>query len=167
MLIVFAGLPGVGKSSIALQLAERLKAVYLRVDSIEQSIRETDVLPEHGDVGPAGYIAAYRLAEDNLRLGLTVIADSVNPLQITRDVYRDVAWRAGARCFGIEVVCSDAAVHRRRVETRISTVAGLKLPTWEQIESRGYETWDRPPFRLDTALESVEQCVDSVIGAIQ
>jgi predicted kinase len=167
VLIVFAGLPGVGKSSIALRLAERLKAVYLRIDSIEQGMREADVLREHGTIGPAGYLAAFRLAEDNLRLGLTVIADSVNPLKITRDAYRDVARRAAVRCFEIEVVCADAAVHRRRVQTRVSSVAGLTLPTWEQIESRAYEAWDRPPFRIDTALASVEQCVKAVIGAIQ
>ena len=66
-LIVFAGLPGSGKSSIARALAKKLGAVWLRVDSIEQAIRESVLAP--GSVEDAGYRAAYAVAEDNLRLG--------------------------------------------------------------------------------------------------
>jgi AAA domain len=39
MLIVVSGLPGTGKTTIARKLANELAAVYLRIDSIEQSIR--------------------------------------------------------------------------------------------------------------------------------
>ena len=39
MLIILSGLPGTGKTTIARQLAHELAAVYLRIDSIEQSIR--------------------------------------------------------------------------------------------------------------------------------
>ncbi|HEY6734138.1 MAG TPA: AAA family ATPase, partial [Roseiarcus sp.] len=41
MLIVFAGLPGTGKSSVARELAGKLDAVWLRIDSIEQAIRDS------------------------------------------------------------------------------------------------------------------------------
>jgi predicted kinase len=34
--------------------------------------------------GPEGYVVGYQMAPDNLRLGLDVVADSVNPLQVTR-----------------------------------------------------------------------------------
>jgi tRNA uridine 5-carbamoylmethylation protein Kti12 len=40
MLIVLSGLPGVGKTTIARELASSLKAVYLRIDSIEQALRD-------------------------------------------------------------------------------------------------------------------------------
>jgi len=43
MLIIFAGLPGVGKSTIARKLAEAMKAVYIRVDTIEESMRDCDL----------------------------------------------------------------------------------------------------------------------------
>jgi hypothetical protein len=45
MLIVFAGLPASGKSSIARVLAQELGAVWLRIDSIEQAIRESGAVP--------------------------------------------------------------------------------------------------------------------------
>jgi predicted kinase len=85
-LIVFAGLPGTGKSSIARGLAKQLGAVWLRIDSIEQAIRESAIAP--GSVEDAGYRAAYAVAEDNLRLGRDVIGDSVNDWMLTRNAWR-------------------------------------------------------------------------------
>jgi predicted kinase len=165
LLIVFAGLPGTGKSTIAERAAERLKAVYLRIDTIEQAIRVSDALPPGAGIGCAGYSAAYRLAADNLRLGHKVIADSVNPLKVTRDAYKDVAERSGARLLDVEIVCSDKARHRERVESRQATVAGLILPRWEEVEAREYQPWDRPCLRIDTALLSIEECVERVVTA--
>lgn len=59
-LIVFAGLPGTGKSSIARGLARKIGAVWLRVDSIEQAIRESGVVG--GSLDDAGYRVAYAMA---------------------------------------------------------------------------------------------------------
>jgi len=39
MLIIFSGLPGCGKSTVAKIVTQRLGAVYLRVDTVEQAIR--------------------------------------------------------------------------------------------------------------------------------
>jgi predicted kinase len=77
MLIVFGGLPGVGKTTLAKAVARNMEAVYLRVDTIEQALRSCKML--QAEVGSTGYAVAYRLAEENLRIGRTVVADSVNP----------------------------------------------------------------------------------------
>ena len=82
MLLIFSGLPGTGKTAIALELARQVSFVYLRIDSIEQAIRNSGLAP--ADLADMGYRAAYVVAEDNLRLGRFVIADCVNPIQITR-----------------------------------------------------------------------------------
>lgn len=166
MLIIFAGLPGTGKSTIARGLAARLSAVYLRIDTIEQAIRSSGLPTAGADVGPSGYMVAYRLAADNLRLGHRVIADSVNPLRITRDAYRSVAQQAGAGFLEVEVVCSVTETHRNRVATRQIDVEGLVPPTWDEVEAHHYEPWDRPHLIVDSASLSVTESVEAIVAAV-
>jgi predicted kinase len=117
MLIIFGGLPGTSKSTLARQLAEKLGVVYLRINTIERAVADGD---EAGSIDDKGYCVVYALAEDNLRLGRTVIGDPVNPLQITREARRGVAERAAERAVEKEVICSDLREHRCRIETRLT-----------------------------------------------
>jgi len=117
--------------------------VFLRIDSIEREIAcEAD----------EGYRVAYAVAEDNLRLGMTVIADSVNPIAITRTAWRSVADRAGVRAVEVEVRCSDVEEHRRRVEER-------GTPSWQAVVEREYEAWGDGVISIETAGRSVAECV--------
>ena len=145
LLIIFGGLPGTGKSTLARQFAETLGAVYLRIDTIERAIADSD---EAGSIDDKGYRVAYALAEDNLRLGRTVIGDSVNPLQITRDAWRRVAERAAVRAVEIEVICSDPREHRRRIETRLA----CHLERGRDAELR---TWSGNHISIDNRFPSV------------
>ena len=153
MLYIFGGLPGTGKSALARSLANEKAAVYLRIDTIEQALRESGSPVR----GPEGYTIAYRLAEDNLHLGLSVVADSVNPLHVTRRAWREAAARAGAPFVEIEVICSDKTEHRARVESRSPDIPGCRLPTWEEVVQREYEPWDRERLVIDTAGRTIEE----------
>ena len=101
MLIVFGGLPGAGKTTIARLVAQGCGAAYLRIDAIEQALRAAEILP--GDVGPAGYFVAYALSEANLKLGQAVVADCVNPLPVSRAAWRAVAASASSPILEIEI----------------------------------------------------------------
>ncbi|TWD44638.1 AAA family ATPase [Pseudomonas sp. SJZ131] len=160
MLIVFSGLPGTGKTTIATDLATRRSAVFLRVDTIEQAIRNSGVLAQ--DVGRSGYMVACELALSNLRLGHTVIVDCVNPVLESRMAWNDVVLEAGVRLVNIEVICSDKNEHRRRVETRLGDIPGLTPPTWQSVLNHEYQAWAEAPFRIDTALTSPVQAVSMV-----
>jgi len=164
MLIVFGGLPGSGKTAIAMELARQMDAVYLRIDSVEQAIRDSGVINQ--SLNDVGYRVSYAVAEDNLRLGRTVIADSVNPLQITRDAWIGVAHRAQVDAVEVEVTCSDPEEHRHRVETRSAQPPGLKLPSWQEVVEREYHAWDRPHLVVDTAGVSVAENVRRILKAL-
>ena len=159
VLVVLSGLPGVGKTTIARELARITGAVHVRIDSIEQALRDRGVA-----VAGEGYAAAYAVAEDNLRRGRTVIADCVNPWPLTRREWRSVADRAGVAAIDVEIVCSDEHEHRRRVEARASDIAGHPLPTWAEVLARDYRPWNDERIVIDTALLSVDESVRRILG---
>lgn len=163
-LIVFGGLPGTGKSTLAQQLVARWPAAYLRIDAIEQALVSSGLLA--GDVGPAGYITAYALARSNLRAGMSVVADSVNPLPVTRAAWRAVARDTETPVLEIEVICTDARTHRRRVETRTSDVPGLRPPDWASVMNHDYAPWTTHRLVVDTSLLEVDAAVALIEAAL-
>ena len=152
MLYIFGGLPGTGKTTLARRLSTQRNAVHLRIDTIEQALRDTGCLLS----GVEGYVVAYRLAADNLRLGLDVVADSVNPIQVTRTAWNEVAKSVGVPFIEIEVVCSNATEHRNRVETRLPDIEAFPMPTWNEVKNRTYEIWDAA-IVIDTAGKTLEE----------
>lgn len=165
MLIILGGLPGVGKSTIAKKLCENLKAVYLRIDSIEQAIKEAAVHNPNGlkEVIAEGYMTAYAIAKDNLEIGLTVVTDSVNSIAITREDYQNIANSLNKPFLEIELICSDQTKHQHRVETRTSSIPNQKLPTWQDVLNREYEPWQTKHLTVDTAFISVDEAVEIII----
>ncbi|MGF6859206.1 AAA family ATPase [Paraburkholderia sp. CI3] len=160
MLIAFGGLPGTGKTTVAQALARKVAAVYLRIDTLEHAFMNS--AGGWFDIGPAGYLAAYAVAADNLRLGSTVIADSVNALDVTRRAWRDVALQTDVAMFEIELICSDAATHRQRVEGRHGDIPDHVLPTWKSVLERQYDPWESAHLIVDTAKLSVVQAVETI-----
>jgi predicted kinase len=164
VLLIFSGLPGAGKSTIARALARETGALWLRIDTIEHAIATSYGGRAVADMADMGYCAAYALAEDNLRLGRWVVGDSVNPLRTTREAWRQAARRAGAPFLDIVVVCSDAAEHRRRLETRDT---GFRAVTWQDVLDREYEPWESDHLLIDTAGQTAEQSIAAAVAAVR
>jgi predicted kinase len=159
-----SGLPATGKTSVARVLAGEVGAVHLRIDVIEQAVVSAGA-GSH-PLGQVGYLIAYRLAQDFLDQGLAVVADSVNPLTVTRQAWRDVARAAGVGYLDVEVVCSDPAEHERRAVNRVDDIPGLAQPGWAEISIREYEPWEGAHLVLDTSRLSVAECVARIRSAM-
>lgn len=169
VLIALSGLPGVGKTTVARQLSAEIGAVHVRIDTIEAAMARSGIVDRAGGwdaVPEAGYRVAYAMASDFLSAGHDVVADSVNPLGITRQAWAEVARTARAALIEVEVICSDRKVHRSRVEARASDIEGLRVPTWQQVQDRTYERWDREVLRVDTAA-GVDPAAAAIVAAFQ
>ena len=64
------------------------------------------------------------------------------------------------------MVCSDRHEHRRRVESRISDIPGLVLPTWQQVLDRQYEPWKNAHV-IDTAGRTLEDTLSRAVEIVQ
>lgn len=152
ILFILSGLPGTGKSTLSQFLAEKYKALYLRIDTIEQGLRDLC----NCDVAGEGYGLAYQIADDNLKLGINVVADSCNPIPLTRNKWEEVAINNNCIFVNIEIICSDKNEHKKRIESRVAKVKHLKLPTWEEVEHREYHSWKNKRILIDTANKPIE-----------
>jgi predicted kinase len=161
-LYIFSGLPGSGKTTLSCLLARRVGAAHVRIDTIEQALRELCSVDVQGE----GYRLAYRLASDILNAGVSVVADSCNPIELTRRDWQQVAMDAGVAYMNIEVICSDAGEHRNRVETRAMAIHGVWLPTWEEVESREYHAWTVERIVLDTSRRPEGECLDDLLSKL-
>lgn len=158
------GLPATGKSTVASALIRQTGFAYVRVDRIEQAIIGSAAL--RPPLGPVGYTVAYEVAAEQVKYGVSVVAECVNPLGVTRDAWRAVAADHGARLLEVELICTDQAVHRERVRTREVDIQGLALPSWQQIVDREYEPWDRDHLVIDTATSPSAAAVAAILAAV-
>ncbi|MGW0752938.1 AAA family ATPase [Streptomyces sp. NPDC002587] len=164
MLIAMAGLPGAGKSSVAGELGRKLAAPVVSVDPIEAAMWRAGVARSQ-PTGLAAYVVAEAVADGVLALGQTVIVDAVNAVAEARVQWRSLASRRGVPVVFIEVVCSDPAVHRRRLECRSREIEGFYEPTWEAVERRREELvpWADERLVLDSVID-MSQNIATALG---
>ncbi len=166
MLIVFAGLPGTGKTTLAREVAKRRSAAYVRIDTIEACLVDGSLVGAQASLGPHGYRIAVAIAHDCLDIGIDVVVDAVNPISVVRSLWTDLAGRTDVTGRFVEVLCSDEREHRRRVELRRSDLPALVMPTWDEVVSRDYEEWTTPRTAIDNAGD-VATSVDRIMRALE
>ncbi|MEL6572608.1 MAG: hypothetical protein AAFQ64_13160 [Pseudomonadota bacterium] len=100
-------------------------------------------------------------------LGHDVIADTVNPIDLSREMWRGAATAAAAKLLDVELVCSDPTEHRRRVETRAADIPGHKIPTWADVLAREYHPWNDHVLRVDTAHRDTADCARQIATKVR
>ena len=163
-LIVLAGLPGSGKSTLAEGLSRHFSLPLFSVDPIEAAMWRGGLPRDH--TGIAAYVVAQALAEEHLRLGLSVLIDAVHPVEAARAAWRNLAARYRVDLKIIECVCVDQTTHRRRIEARVRGIEGMAEVTWERVEKRRaeYQAWTDARLTLDTSAHPPERLLAEAIG---
>lgn len=165
-LILMAGLPGSGKSTIAWGLAKRLDIGVLATDVVEAALRRVGYQPN--STGAASYLAVEALADAQLSLGHSVIIDAVNPVEPARQMWRSLASRQQAPLYIIECVCEDQSIHRTRVEGRVRAIQGLDEISWEHVQRRraNYEAWQDRRLVLRTDLFGPDELIQRALAYV-
>lgn len=174
MLIVMAGLPGTGKTTVAIGLGERLGLPIVSVDPIESAILRAGI-----ETGQPTGLAAYLVAEVIADSVLTstaggVIVDAVNAVEPAREQWVDLGARHGERRIRfVEVVCSDESVHRARLQARGRQLAHTAEPTWHAVEQSldEWEPWGGasgavPRITVDS-VQPVPVLVDQIVAFVR
>lgn len=149
MLIVFAGLPGAGKTTLAAAVARALRAALLRVDAVEAGLISAGLVTGYEEVGAAGYFVVGFVADTCLQAGTDVVIDAVNPVPATRRAWQDLADRHHTPLLSIEVRCVDTDEHQRRLAAREDSPFGRPSLTWDEVRARGYQPWPDVGLVLD------------------
>lgn len=164
-LVVFAGLPGTGKTTLSAALARRLRATYLRVDAVENALLTAGLVATQADIGPGGYVVTNGVARNCLDEGLDVVVDAVNAVEIAREGWRLLASDTRADLTFVEVTCSDPGTHRARVEGRAGDLPGWEVPAWEAVRALDYEAWTGGRVVIDNVGDPAQH-VASILAAL-
>jgi predicted kinase len=162
-LIIFSGLPGTGKSTIAETLGRQLSIPVFAKDWLEATLLRTGLIPtlDAKPLGFAGYELLSILAERQLMLNQSVILDSVAGTQTIRIQWHQLANQYAAQWHVIECVCSDEELHRLRLSGRQRRIPGWYELEWTQVEKakQFYRPWEEEHLVLDMVNPIAENIV--------
>lgn len=162
MLIVISGLPGTGKTSVAVEVARDAEAVHLSIDTVEDALLGAG-LPRSWTTGVAAYEAVRAAAQQNLHMGRIVVVDAVNDSEPARDTWRRAAATMNVPLFFVLLTLSDDEEHRRRLEGRSRNLENVLEPSWDDVRSRraSFEPWEDVHMRINAS--DPAQSIASVI----
>lgn len=159
-LVIFSGLPGTGKSTLANRLARELRWPLLRIDDVVGDI------PENAgtDFWDSQVAILLGLVETQLELGLSVIADSVF-MNTDRHHAQALARKYQSRFRPIYTHLSDEKIWEQRLTARYMELNNPAVSTWEQVQrQRGhFRKWEPDTVLFMDAVNSAEKNYEAVL----
>lgn len=162
-LVIFSGLPGTGKSTLANRLARELRWPLLRIDDVAGNV------PENADYHfwDEKILVLLTIAAAQVELGVSVIADSVF-MGADRFHAQEIAQKHGALFRPIYCFVSDESLWEKRVTERSEILADPAVATWERIQHQRqwFAPWQPGTGLFVDAVQPVEQNYARVKGFV-
>ena len=167
MIVIMAGLPGTGKSTLARALAQRLPGAVLDKDSIRASLFQ----PAHIEYSQSQddfcqeimlQTAAYLLSK---HAKLKVLLDGRTfSRRYQRDRVIEFCSHVGTSWATLECVCSETTALRRIAEAMAANThpAANRTPELYREIRKAWEPIDQPKLVIDTG-ENLDACVDQAL----
>lgn len=157
LLVVFAGAPGVGKSTLARALARELHAAYLDKDTIKDAAlalgHELKIENITQYASALSYTLLIPIARDNLTVGTHVIVDSPAGYRAFQDAIEQLVRSVKVNFKLIECITTDEALLRDRIERRAPDMPEHRVRDWDAYQQarERLERVSGPRLVIDTA----------------
>ena len=168
-LVLFMGAAGSGKSTLARRLLGRFSMAYLNKDTFwEPLLEELDSRADYAAGREDWYDALYRIAEENLVLGVSVLLDAPHIRQVQDPDWvlriRLLADRAGADLSCVYCFCAESTLKLRLLNRGLQRDA-WKLGNWEDFLKREPITVPIPfsHVMVDTD-RAPGECLETILG---
>ena len=163
-LLIFSGLPGVGKTTLANKLARELHWPLLKIDDVIGQVPENPAI----EFWDSKVDVLLDVLNTQLELGLSVIADSVF-MNMDRQHAQELARKYKVRFLPVYIFLSDENLWKERVTKRFNELHDEDVATWERIQHQRehFAEWQKDTALFVDSMEPMEKNFERILEFVQ